>query len=417
MYDWANSVYSLVIASAIFPVYYQAVTTKADGSDVVNFLGFEVVNSVLYSYALSFSFLIIVPLLPLLSGMADYTGNKKVFMKLFCYTGGLACMGFYFFTSDTLGWGILCVILASIGYSGSLVFYDAFLPEISTPDLYDKTSAKGYSFGYVGSVIMMVIALVFILSPTTFGFPSEALATRFSFLLVGLWWIGFAQIPFNRLPDNPYHQKPEKQKLLKGYHELRKVWNSLKENRDIKFYIIAYFFYNMGVQTVMYMAATFGDKQLKLPTAKLIGTVLIIQLVASVGANLFARFSKQRGNKTAIITMICIWIVICFGAYFVENEYQFYGIALAVGIVMGGIQALSRATYSKLIPEGAVQHASYFSFFDITYNLSIVFGTFSYGLVEHITGSMRNSTIVLASYFAIGLVLLMQVRSKAIEKH
>src|ERR1041385_582936 len=270
MYDWANSVYSLVITSAIFPVYYQAVTTSADGNDVVKFLGFEVVNSVLYSYALSFSFLIIVPLLPLLSGMADYTGNKKVFMKLFCYTGGLACMGFYFFTSDTLGWGILCVVLASIGYSGSLVFYDAFLPEISTPDLYDKTSARGYSFGYVGSVIMMVIALVFILSPTTFGFPNEGMATRFSFLLVGLWWIGFAQIPFSRLPDNPYHQKPEKQKLLKGYHELRKVWNSLKENRDIKFYIIAYFFYNMGVQTVMYMAATFGDKELKLPTAKLI---------------------------------------------------------------------------------------------------------------------------------------------------
>ena len=416
MYDWANSVYSLVITSAIFPVYYQAVTTSADGKDVVNFLGFEVVNSVLYSYALSFSFLIIVPLLPLLSGMADYTGNKKVFMKLFCYTGGLACMGFYFFTSDTLGWGILCVVLASVGYSGSLVFYDAFLPEISTPDLYDKTSARGYSYGYVGSVIMMIIALVFILAPTRFGFPNEGMATRFSFLLVGLWWIGFAQIPFSRLPDNPYHQKLEKQKLLKGYHELRKVWNSLKENRDIKFYIIAYFFYNMGVQTVMYMAATFGDKQLKLPSERLIAVVLLIQLVASLGANLFARFSDQRGNRMAIITMICIWIVICFTVFFVESEYQFYIVAFAVGMVMGGIQALSRATYSKLIPKGSVQHASYFSFYDVTFNLSVVFGTFSFGLTEHITGSMRNSTLVLATYFVIGLLLFLQVKSKAIQK-
>jgi len=416
MYDWANSVYSLVITSAIFPVYYQSVTTSADGKDIVNFLGFEVVNSVLYSYALSFSFLIIVPLLPLLSGMADYTGNKKFFMKLFCYTGGLACMGFFFFTSSTLNWGIFCVIMASIGYSGSLVFYDAFLPEIATPDQFDKTSAKGYSFGYYGSVIMMVIALVFILAPTTFGFPDAGIATRFSFLLVGLWWIGFAQIPFSRLPEISQHNQA-KQKLSKGYHELLKVWHSLKENRDIKFYIIAYFFYNMGVQTVMYLAATFGAKELKLPDFKLIGTILLIQLVAAVGAMLFARFSEKRGNRAALITIISFWILICLAAYFITNEYEFYAIAFAVGMVMGGVQALSRATYSKLIPHNTLQHASYFSFYDMTFNLSVVFGTFSYGLIEHITGSMRNSTLALALFFVIGLILLLQVKSKAIQKN
>ncbi|MBS1487602.1 MAG: MFS transporter [Bacteroidetes bacterium] len=411
MYDWANSVYSLVITSAIFPVYYQSVTTAADGNDKVHFLGFEVVNSVLYSYALSFSFLVIAPLLPLLSGMADYTGNKKIYMKIFCYTGALACMGFYFFTASTLHWGIFCVIIASIGFSGSLVFYDAFLPEIVTPDLYDKTSAKGFSYGYYGSVLMMVIALGFILSPATFGFPDAGTATRFSFLLVGLWWIGFAQIPFARLPDNPYNQHPGKQKLLKGYYELRKVWNSLKENRDLKFFIAAYFFYNMGVQTVMYLAATFGSKELKLPDFKLIATVLLIQLVASVGANFFARYSERHGNRKALITMIGCWIVICIAAYFIRYEYQFYAVAFAVGLVMGGIQALSRATYSKLIPQDSIQHASYFSFFDVTFNLSVVAGTFCYGLVEQLTGSMRNSTLALASFFVIGLLLLLRVRS------
>jgi len=416
MYDWANSVYSLVITSAIFPVYYQAVTTAADGNDKVNFLGVEMVNSVLYSYALSFSFLIIAPLLPLLSGMADYTGNKKVFMKLFCYTGGLSCIGLFFFTSTSLPWGIFCVVMASIGYSGSLVFYDAYLPEIASEDQFDKTSARGYSFGYFGSVIMMVIALAFILSPATFGFSNAGIATRFSFLMVGAWWIGFAQIPFARLPDNPFHQRPGKQKLLNGYNEIIKVWHSLKENRDIKFYILAYFFYNMGVQTVMYLAATFGAKELKLPDFKLIGTVLLIQIVAAVGANLFARFSGLYGNKVALMTMICFWIVICVGAYFVTNEYQFYAIAFAVGMVMGGIQSLSRATYSKLIPKNSIQHASYFSFFDVTFNLSVVFGTFSYGLIEHITGSMRNSTLALASYFVIGLIFLTQVKSRSIQK-
>lgn len=411
MYDWANSVYSLVITSAIFPVYYQSITTSTSGSDVVHFMGFEIVNSVLYSYALSFSFLIIAPLLPLLSGMADYTGNKKIFMKIFCYTGGLACMGFYFFTPATLHWGIFCVVMASIGYSGSLVFYDAFLPEIATPDQFDKTSAKGYSYGYFGSVLMMVVALAFILSPTTFGLADAGSATRFSFLGVGLWWIGFAQIPFARLPNNPYHQHPGKQKMLKGYHELVKVWSVLKDNRAIRYYILAYFFYNMGVQTVMYLAATFGAKELKLPDFKLIATVLLIQLVAAVGANLFARFSEVYGNKAALITMISCWILICLAAYFVANEYQFYSVALAVGLVMGGIQALSRATYSKLIPQNSIQHASYFSFFDVTFNLSIVVGTFCYGLIEQLTGSMRNSTLALASFFIVGLILLLQVKS------
>src|SRR6478609_747082 len=416
MYDWANSVYSLVITSAIFPVYYQAVTTAADGNDKVTFLGFEVVNSVLYSYSISFAFLIIAPLLPLLSGMADYTGHKKFFMKLFCYAGGLACMGLYFFTSNTLHWGIFCLIMSCIGYSGSFVFYDAFLPEIATEDMFDKTSARGYSYGYYGSVIMMIIAMIFILSPATFGFPNAGIATRFSFLLVGLWWIGFAQIPFARLPHNPFHLQPGKQKLLKGYYELVKVWRSFKESRDIKFYIVAYFFYNMGVQTIMYLAATFGSKELKLADEKLIGTVLLIQLVAAVGANLFAKYSKQRGNRHALITMICIWIVVCIGCYFVYNEYQFYAVAFGVGIVMGGIQALSRATYTKLIPKNSINHASYFSFYDVTQNLSIVFGTFSYGLIEHITGSMRNSTLALASYFMIGLLFLVQVRSNSIQK-
>src|SRR5260370_18695749 len=169
----------------------------------------------------------------------------------------------------------------------------------------------------------------------------------------------------------------------------------------------------MAVQTVMYLAASFGAKELKLEDFKLLATVLIIQLVAAAGANLFSRFSHHRGNKVALVTMISIWIVICVATYFVTNEYQFYVVAFSVGMVMGGIQALSRATYSKLIPKNSISNASYFSFYDVTQNLSIVFGTFSYGLIDHITGSMRNSTLALASYFVIGLILLLQVKARA----
>ena len=406
MYDWANSVYSLVITSAIFPVYYQAVTTASSGGDVVHFFGFEVVNSVLYSYSLSFSFLILAPLLPLLSGTADYLGNKKVFMKIFVYTGGLACMGLFFFDGSNLEWGILCAMLASIGYAGSLVFYDAFLPEIVTPDLYDQTSARGYSMGYYGSVILLVINLAMIQFWQVLQFPNEGTAVRFAFLLVGIWWIGFAQIAFYYLPNNPYQQKPSGKVFLNGYRELRKVWNSLVHYPNLKKYLFAYFFFNMGVQTVMYMAATFGSKELKLEDSKLILTVLIIQLVASLGAMVFAKISGKRGNKFALMLMIGMWIAICFGAYLITTETDFFVIAFLVGIVMGGIQSLSRATYSKLIPSATVDHASYFSFFDVTFNLSIVAGTFSYGLVEQLTGSMRNSTLALMVFFVIGMIIL-----------
>ena len=415
MFDWANSVYSLVITSAIFPVYYQAVTTGADGSDRVVFFGYSIVNSVLYSYSLSFSFLILAPLLPLLSGIADYSGKKKVFMKFFVYLGGFSCMGLYFFRGANIEWGIVCSMLASIGYAGSLVFYDAFLPEIATPDRMDKVSAQGYSMGYYGGVVLLLINLVMIMNWTLFGFSSEGDATRFSFLLVGLWWIGFSQITFFMLPENK-SKVAKKGLLFNGYLELLKVVKSLRDHPALRRFLGAYFFYNMGVQTVMYLAASFGAKELRLEDSKLIVTILLIQLVASVGAYFFARVSSTRGNKETLLIMIGIWIMICCLAYFTTTEYEFYGIAFLVGLVMGGIQSLSRATYAKLIPAGSIDHASYFSFFDVTFTLSIVFGTFSYGLIEHLSGSMRNSTLALAAFFIVGMVLLRRVNTPILAR-
>ncbi|MBL0739616.1 MFS transporter [Chryseolinea lacunae] len=420
MYDWANSVYSLVIATAIFPIYYKAVAVN-NGSDMVTFLGFTLQNSVLYSYALSFSFLVVALILPLLSGAADYTGNKKVFMKFFVWLGSLGCIGLYFFNDvSLLGWGIFCSIVASIGYSGSLVFYDAFLPEIVTEDRYDVTSARGYSMGYYGSVLLMIICLLLIMNAQALGFPGTAgeaslLATKTSFILVGLWWIGFSQIPFRLLPDNPYNRKPTGNIWTKGYEEIRTVWQSLDQQPELKRYLFAFFFYNMGVQSVMYLATLFGTDVLKLKDDSLIATVVIIQLVGAVGAYLFARVSRTTGNRNALLIMIVIWVGICISAYFIATEYQFFALAFVVGMVMGGIQSLSRATYSKLIPQSTQDHASYFSFYDVTYNLSIVFGTFSYGLVDQLTGSMRYSALALAVFFVAGFLILVTVKSKEIQ--
>ena len=417
MYDWANSVYSLVITAAIFPVYYQAVAVASDGSDRISFFGFEIINSVLYSYALSFSFLLVALLLPVFGGMADYAGKKKYFMKLFVYLGALSCMGLFFFTGNNIELGIILCITASIGFSGSLVFYDAFLPEIVTSDRYDRTSARGYTWGYIGSVILMILCLVLIEGYEVFGFPDKGLATRFSFLLVGFWWLGFSQISFYFLPDNVFNRKVTGRILFEGHKELLKVWRNLKAQAQLKKYLLSFFFFNMGVQTVMYLAATFGSKELKLPAEKLILTVLLIQMVAAIGATFFARLSEKIGNKSTLQIMIVMWIFICLSAYFVRLEYQFYALAFFVGLVMGGIQSLSRATYSKMIPTSTISHASYFSFYDVTYNLSIVFGTFSYGLVEQLTGSMRNSTLALMSFFIIGLLFLSLTTVKPVKEY
>lgn len=419
MYDWANSVYSLVITSAIFPVYYQSVTTIKDEQgtvikDTVSFFGFELVNSVLYSYSLSISFLLIALISPVLSSIADYSGRKKTFMRIFCYTGAFACSSLFFFTGDTVSFAMIMFILASIGYSGSLVFYNAYLPEIASEDRMDRISAKGFALGYAGSIILLIFNLSMILYPGIYGVASTGLATRISFLTVGLWWFGFAGYTFHYLPSNVYNKKPEGNILSKGFLELRKVLSQLKEQDILKKFLLAFFFYNMGVQTVIYLASIFGDKELGLSSEMLITTILVLQLVAIGGSYLFAFISGRVGNIYAIMISVFVWITVAVLAYFITTPVQFIMLAGLVGIVLGGIQSLSRSTYAKIIPDNTTDHASYFSFYDVTEKISIVMGTFFYGLINQITGNMRVSSISLAVFFIIGLLFLMRIPSKKI---
>jgi MFS transporter, UMF1 family len=410
MYDWANSVYSLVITSTIFPVYFNSVTTSDEWGDRVKFFGFEIVNTVLYSYSISFSFLVIAIISPLLSGMADSSGKKLLFMKIFAYMGSLACVGLFFFEGDNLEYGIICAMLASIGYAGSIVFYNAFLPEIATDDEVDVLSAKGFSLGYIGSVLLLVLNLFMIEMPGFFGLSDGGQAARWSFLITGIWWAGFSQIPFRFLPDNPHGKKVKKELLLKGYDEIRKVFKVVRASPAMTRFLAAFLFYSMGVQTVMYLAASFGDKELGLPGDKLIITILIIQIVAIFGSYLFAYISKTYGNRQSLLIMVFIWMLICVSAYYVASEYQFYALAFVVGMVMGGIQSQSRSTYSKMIPVDTTDNASFFSFFDVTEKVAIVLGTFSYGIIEQLTGNMRYSSLFLGVFFFIGLLFLLALK-------
>jgi len=405
-YDWANSVYNLIVTTAIFPIYYSAATREAFGGEIVQFFGIPIKNTVLYTYAISFSFFLIVILSPILSGIADYSGRKKAFMQLFTYLGSLACIGLFFFEGIDIEYGIMCAVLASLGYAGSLVFYNGFLPEIATPDRMDGVSARGYSMGYIGSVVLLVINLLIILNYASFGFESETSATQFGFLLVGIWWIGFAQIAFYYLKDRPRGHAFNSQILGKGFEEIKKVLKFLQGKKMMTRFLASFFFYSMGVQTVMLLAPLFGEAEVGLEASEMILVVLVLQILAIAGAYITAFVSQKRSNRFAISASLIIWIALCIGGYFLREKIHFYIMAGFLGFVMGGIQSISRSTYSKLIPTESKDTASFFSFYDITEKIAIVLGTFSYGFIEQITGSMRNSLVFMSVFFLVGFILL-----------
>lgn len=424
-YDWANSVYPLVISSAIFPVFYGALTIikGEDGKiidDTVTFLGFDFNNDTLISYVTALAFLAVSFLSPFLSGIADYVGNKKVFMKFFCYLGGISCIGLYWFDLEYLRLGLLWYFLALIGFWASLVFYNSYLPDIAFPAQQDKISAKGYSMGYIGSVILLIVCLMMILNYEFFGFETNEFPTRFSFVLTGVWWIGFSQYTYYFLPKGNKKERLSKNILFNGFKELLKIWQKLKNDRPIRTYLTAFFVYSMAVQTIMLVATYFGIEELDWGTTDsttgLIVSVLLIQLVAILGAWGTARLSERFGNIQVLIAINLVWIAICVYAYTITAPVQFYVTAAFVGLVMGGVQSLSRSTYSKMIPEGEKDTASYFSFYDVAEKIGIVIGMFSYGFVAQLTGSIRYAILFFIVFFIGGVILLFVVPRKRLSE-
>lgn len=408
MYDWANSVYQLTISSAVFPIYYNAVTRNGHG-DLVSFFGMPVINTVLYSWAIAAAYLFIAIGSPLFSSMADYTGRRKAFMMTFTWIGATACGVLYFFTKGRVELGILAFAIGTAGYGGSIVFYNSFLPVIAEPSDQDRISARGYSMGYLGSVILLLFNLLMIMKPELFGIPGgSALPARISFLSVFVWWIGFSQFTFSRLPKYTLRKRVNHSNVLtNGYRELRLVYRQVRQSAKLSIFLIGFFFTMMGLLTVMFMAATFGEKQIGLDETVLIPTVLVIQLIGIFGAWSFARLSSKIGNIPSLIIATAAWIIICIGAFFIVNAAGFITVAFFIGIVMGGTQSLARSTYSKMLPESTTDHTSFFSFYDVMEKLATVAGTFSFGVIEAITGSMRYSVLAIVVFFVIGLCFML----------
>ena len=414
-YDWANSVYSLVISSAIFPIYFGALFSEIN---TISFLSYDIKNTAVISFVTASAFLIVSFISPILSGIADYIGNKKKFMKFFVYLGSVSCIGLYWFELETIYLGLLFYFLALIGLWSSIVFYNSYLPDIAFPKQQDRVSARGYSFGYIGSVTLLLFNLVMVMQPELFGIEgskSEASMTamKYSFISVGIWWALFSQYSFYYLPKSNHEVKVTKDIFWNGYKELNLVWRQLKGLVRIRRFLPAFFLYSMALQTVMLVAAYFGEEEISWAnsdekTVGLIVSILLIQIVAIFGAILTARASERFGNIPVLITINFIWVGLCVIAYYTRTPLQFYYVAGFVGLVMGGLQSLSRSTYSKLLPK-TIDTTSFFSFYEITEKIGIVLGMVCFGLVDHISGSMRNGILFFIIFFILGALMLLRV--------
>jgi UMF1 family MFS transporter len=414
-YDWANSVYSLVIASAVFPIFYEMIFSDAK-KESVNLFGQDIKATAMISFVTAFAFLIVAICSPILSGISDYLGNKKAFMRFFCYLGGISCICLYWFDIDNLFLSYTAYFFGLIGFWSSLVFYNSYLPDIAFPEQQDRVSARGFSMGYIGSTILLILNLAMVMFPKTFWIETPKEAMKISFVMVGVWWIGFSHITYYYLPKGNRNNVPlTKDFIFKGFHELNLVWKQLKQNLALKRYLYSYFVFIMAVQTVMLVATYFGATEVNWgsddKTMGLIISILLIQLVAVIGAFITSRISEKFGNINTLMVLNGIWAVLCAFAYFVETPIQFYATAGFVGLVMGGIQSIARSTYSKLLPE-TEDTASFFSFYDVTEKVGIVIGMTIYGTIDLITGSMRNAIVFLGVFFVVGLILLTRVPRK-----
>jgi MFS transporter, UMF1 family len=406
-FDCANSAHSLVIATAVFPPYFDAIAPKQ-----IQILGQNISSSAMMAFAITLSYGIMAFFSPPLSGIADYGGKRKFFMRMFTYIGALSCIAMYFMERPDewyIGW--IMYVLAMIGYAGGVVFNNSYLPLIATPDRFDALSARGFTYGYLGATFLLVLNLAMILKFDVLGFPDASIPTRLAFVMVGLWWFAFANITFRRMPADS-NVPLSKGVFWKGFVEIKKVWNTVKNNQNLKLYLASFFFFDAGVQTTIFLATTFATKVLGFETSNLITVVLVIQLLGALGAWAFAKISERHGNKVALSILLVCWVVICLSAYFIENQTPFYILAAGVGSVMGGIQSLARSTYAKLMPTGTKDTTSFYSFYDLTDKLAVVMGTFVFGSIDQFIG-LRYSVVAMALLFLIGFLILMKVNLKA----
>lgn len=421
MYDWAVSAFTTTVGTVFLGPYLTEITKNAAGADgFVELLGIPISAGSFFPYTVSLSVILQVLILPMLGGVADYTNKKKFLLGSFAFIGSFATMALYFLQGSAFLYGGLLFLIANVAFGASMVMYNAYLIELAEPDRRDAVSSIGWGLGYLGGGILLALNLVLWsnsdMLADALDIPIEdagSYAVRISLFSAGLWWAIFTIVPMITLKlRRPQKTKPVGANYISlGYKEIYNTFKDSLKYPGTLLFLAAYLFYNDGVQTIIVLASQFGKEELGLGEGVLVTAILIVQIVAFFGALLFNFLAKALRTKRALLISLVIWTGTVFYSYlYLNSEQGFYILAVAIAIVLGGTQALSRSLFSHLIPAG--KEAEYFSLYEVSERGTSWLGPLIFGLTYQFTGSYRMAILSLAAFFIIGFMLLMKVNVK-----
>lgn len=413
MYDWANSAYTTTVAVGLLPAYFAQAVVGPEGVRLGDTLYRA---TTLWGFTAGLAAFLAFLLSPTLGAVADMTASKKRFLLACAYTGSLFSVLFYFCQSGDIFRTLFFFLVAQVAYVGGNVFYDAFLPQIAPGrSAMDRLSGKGYAYGYVGGGLQFALALGLVAGHRRLGM-TQGLAARLGMVMAGLWWAGFTLVTARHLSEAPGRGVPSQRKrgrpqwlgtLAAGFSRTLQTARQVRRYRHLATFLLAYMFYNDGIQTAINMATIYGKDELGLSTTVLMATLLTIQVVATAGALLFSRVASWLGTRQAIMLTLVIWSGVAVAAYFIQNAREFFALGVAVGLVLGGSQALSRSLYGSMIPPRA--SAEFYGFFTLFSKFSSIWGPWVFAAVTLMAGSARTAILSLVAFFLVGLALLVLV--------
>ena len=397
-YDWANSAYTLIVVTAILPLYFKSSATQA---------GIDAATSTAYwGYANSFSTLIVSILAPILGTIADFKGFKKRFFIIFATLGVIFTLMLAVVPSDQWLVILICFIVTSIGFTGANIFYDAFLVDVTSEERMDRISANGYALGYVGSIIPFVISIALIMTAQLNILPlSVTIASQIAFVITALWW-GFFTIPMLKNVEQRYYAERVPNPVSTSFKKLYSTFKNIKAYKPLFIFLIAYFFYIDGVHTVINMSTAFGS-DLGISSTTLLIILFMTQVVAAPFTVLFGKLGGKYSEKTMIIVGIFVYIIVCFYAYFLDSALDFWILAMLVGTSQGGIQAMSRSYFAKLVPKESSNE--FFGFYSIFGKFAAIIGPLLVGVTAQYTGNTNSGVFSLVILFIIGAIILLYV--------
>ncbi|MGP4082358.1 MFS transporter [Pseudalkalibacillus sp. R45] len=398
MYDWANSAFATTIMAAVLPIFYYDVAAKnIDKTTATAYWG----------YSQSIAVLIVALLAPILGAIADHSNSKMKFLRFFAYMGILASILLAFVGEGDYILASILLIAGTIGFSGGNVFYDGFLPEIASKDEIDRVSARGYAFGYIGGGLLLLINLMMIMNPSWFFIPNTLLATQISFASVGVWWFIFSIPMFRNIKEVKHEQPQIKGAYVKiGFKRVLTTFKEIRQFKQLLLFLVAFWLFNDGISTIIKMATIYG-RDIGIGSNDLIAALLITQFVGIPFAFLFGYLAKRLQAKRALYIALWTYVVIVLLGYFMETAAHFYALAVMVGFVQGGAQALSRSIFGSMVPEN--RHAEFYGFYGISAKFSAIFGPFVFGIVGQLTGSTRLGIVSLIIFFLVGIFILSRV--------